>query len=126
MYPYPNPYQERLMAMEQQAYQPPQFQFKMMPVSNIEEANATPVDTLTGMPSFFYNRASNEIYMKQFNSNSGGAIFNTYKLQTISDPVKKADPYEAQFKAINEKIDGLYSLLKPQAINKKKIEASNE
>ncbi len=121
--PYPNmyhnPYQERLANMEQQAYpqvqsyQPAQtYQLKMIPVSNIEEANATPVDTLNGFPSFFYNKAQNEIYMKQFNSVSGGAIFQTYKLQLAENQAKPVDPYETQFMAINEKIDGLYSLLK--------------
>ena len=109
-YPYNNPYQNRLAAMEQQNYQSAQFYFKMMPVSNIEEANATPVDTLNGMPSFFYNRATNEIYMKQFNSNSGGAIFQTYKLQAME--AKQPNSYEIELKSINEKIDGLYSLLK--------------
>ena len=105
--------------MEQQAYpqaqafqQAPNYQFKMMLVSNIEEANATPVDTLNGLPSFFYNKAQNEIYLKQFNSVSGGAIFQTYKLQLAENQAKPVDPYEAQFMAINEKIDGLYSLLK--------------
>lgn len=130
--PYSNPYQERLASMEQQqAYsQAPMHQFKMMLVSNVEEANATPVDTLNGLPSFFYNKSQNEIYMKQFNSISGGAIFQTYKLQTMETPVKQADPYEAQFRAINEKIDGLYSLLKPSDSDsgqkKKKVEVTND
>lgn len=117
---YPNPYQERLSYMEQQAYpqaplyqQPQSYQLKMIPVSNIEEANATPVDTLNGFPSFFYNKAQNEIYLKQFNNVSGGAIFQIYKLQVAENPTRQVDPYEAQFRAINEKIDGLYSLLKP-------------
>lgn len=136
-YPYQNPY-DRLANMEQQAYsqspayqQPQSYQLKMIPVSNIEEANATPVDTLNGFPSFFYNKAQNEIYMKQFNNVSGGAIFQTYKLQMIENPPKQVDPYEAQFRAINEKIDGLYSLLQPINSNeftpkKKKVEDSNE
>lgn len=135
---YRNPYQERLATMEQQAYpqvqayQPAQtYQLKMTPVSNIEEANATPVDTLNGFPSFFYNKAQNEIYMKQFNNVSGGAIFQIYKLQTAENPTKSVDPYEVQFRAINEKIDGLYSLLKPTESDrftqkKKKSEDANE
>lgn len=135
---YYNPYQERLANMEQQAYsqvpnyqQTQSYQLKMIPVSNIEEANATPVDTLNGFPSFFYNKAQNEIYMKQFNNVSGGAIFQIYKLQMAENPTKQADPYEVQFRAINEKIDGLYSILKPNNSedfiqNKKKIEDSNE
>ena len=136
----PNPYQERLANMEQQAYQqsqvyqqPQSYQLKMTPVSNIEEANATPVDTLNGFPSFFYNKAQSEIYMKQFNNVSGGAIFQTYKLQTPENPMKSVDPYEEQFKSINEKIDGLYSLLKSQDSDnekfiqkKKKVEVLND
>lgn len=134
--PYQNMYQspyDRLANMEQQAYpqapnyqQPQTYQLKMIPVSNIEEANATPVDTLNGFPSFFYNKAQNEIYLKQFNNVSGGAIFQIYKLQMAENKTKPIDPYEAQFRAINDKIDGLYSLLRPNEQKKKKGEVSDE
>nr|DAE46878.1 MAG TPA: hypothetical protein [Caudoviricetes sp.] len=117
MYPnmYASPYQERLVTMEQQNQS---NQFRMMLVSNIEEANATPVDTLNGIPSFFYNKATDEIYMKQFNSVSGGAIFHIYKHQASAS--KADDP----LKAINEKIDGLYELLKPK--KEQKNDKSND
>lgn len=69
-----NPYytpQQRLQQMEQQyanytqsQMQPQPQGFRVIPVANIEEANATPVDTIGDTPSFFFNRAKNEIYLK--------------------------------------------------------------
>ena len=102
--------QQRLNQLEQQY---PQFSqqvgFKVVPVANIEEANASQVD-LNGNPVFFYNKGKNEIYIKQFNLQSGLADFYTFSRveATTETPqiVTKDD-----FKLINEKIDGLYAIL---------------
>ena len=81
-------------------------QLRIIPVSNIMEANSTPVDGFE--PMFFYNRAENVIYMKQLNQ-TGAAPIQVFKLETQQEtPV---NPYENDFKLITEKIDGLYSLL---------------
>ena len=122
-----NPYctpQQRLQQMEQQyanytqsQMQPqPQPQgFRVIPVANIEEANATPVDTIGDTPSFFFNRAKNEIYLKQYNSQTGLPIFQTFHMQEA-----KTKPTVDNFKVLNDKIDGLYSL-----IEKEKKEGKN-
>ena len=102
--------QQRLYQMEQQY---PQFNqpigFKVVPVANIEEANASQVD-LNGNPVFFYNKGKNEIYVKQFNLQTGLADFYTFsKVEATAEApqiVTKDD-----VKLINEKIDGLYSIL---------------
>ena len=102
--------QQRLTQLEQQY---PQFSqpvgFKVVPVANIEEANASQVD-LNGNPVFFYNKGKNEIYIKQFNLQSGLADFYTFSRveATTETPqiVTKDD-----LKVINEKIDGLYAIL---------------
>lgn len=52
-------YQQYNQPMQQQGY-------RMIPVTNEQEANATQVD-LSGNPIFFYNKGMNEIYIKQFN-----------------------------------------------------------
>ena len=112
-YSYYNPMmtpQARLAQMEQQY---PQFSqpvgFKVVPVANIEEANASQVD-LNGNPVFFYNKGKNEIYIKQFNLQSGLADFYTFsRVETNTEApqiVTKDD-----LKVINEKIDGLYAIL---------------
>ena len=112
-YTYFNPMvspQQRLAQLEQQY---PQFSqpigFKVVPVANIEEANASQVD-LNGNPVFFYNKGKNEIYVKQFNVQTGLADFYTFsRMETVAEApqiVTKDD-----FKIINEKLDGLYSIL---------------
>ena len=50
----------------------------VIPVSNKEEATATPVDLVNGTPTFFYNKGKNEIYIKQFDVRSGAATVKTY------------------------------------------------
>lgn len=50
----------------------------VIPVSNKEEAVATPVDLVNGTPTFFYNKGKNEIYIKQFDVQSGSATIKTF------------------------------------------------
>lgn len=101
---------QRLMQMEQQY---PQFSqpigFKVVPVANIEEANASQVD-LNGNPVFFYNKGKNEIYVKQFNLQTGLADFYTFSKVEATEEVPQIVTKE-DVKLINEKIDGLYSIL---------------
>lgn len=115
-----NPYmtaQQRLYQMEQQY---PQFannsnsatvnNSNVIPVTNIDEANAFRVDP-TGIPTFFYNAGKNEIYMKRTNTQTGLADFLIFsKLEKPRTDVNK-NTYKEDFKALNDKIDGLYSLL---------------
>lgn len=119
-----NPYmtaQQRLYQMEQQY---PQFannsnsatvnNSNVIPVTNIDEANAFRVDP-TGIPTFFYNAGKNEIYMKRTNTQTGLADFLIFskleKPRTDVNNQKGINTYKEDFKALNDKIDGLYSLL---------------
>lgn len=119
-----NPYmtaQQRLYQMEQQY---PQFannsnsatvnNLVTIPVTNIEEANAFRVD-LNGTPTFFYNAGKNEVYLKRTNTQTGLADFIVFgKVEQLKTEPKQnlsINTYEKDFKALNEKIDGLYSLL---------------
>lgn len=83
---------------------------KMIPVSNIMEANAMPVDTLD--PVFFFNRAENVVYKKQID-NTGAAPIQIFKLELPQSPkneekqVPNINPYEKDFKGINDKIEML-------------------
>lgn len=83
---------------------------KTYAVSNIAEANATPVDNYE--PVFFYNKAENVIYKKQIDG-TGAAPIQTFKLDL--NPVKEEkhiNSYENDFKAINDRLDGIEKLLK--------------
>lgn len=120
--PYMTP-QQRLYQMEQQypqlAQPQPQPQqsnnFLMaIPVTNIDEANAFRVDP-QGTPTLFYNAGKNEVYLKRTNTQTGLAdflIFGKVDKPTVEEKqVQSINPHKKEFEALNDKIDGLYSLL---------------
>jgi hypothetical protein len=92
----------------------PQYQtqryggLRIIPVSNIMEANATPVNDLE--PVFFFNRAENVIYKKQID-NTGAAPIQTYKLEILEAP--KENPIESKLNLIDERLNSIETLLKP-------------
>ena len=83
---------------------------KIIPVSNVMEANATPVNDLE--PIFFYNRAENVIYKKQIDS-TGAAPIQTFKLELAETTQEVKNPYEQDFKEIRESLNELKALIKP-------------
>lgn len=114
---------------QQQPSQQTSQTLSTIPVSNIEEAKAYIVDPYGFTPTFFYNAAKNEIYLKKTNRETGAADFMVFaKAEPPTSEVKEEksiNTYEKDFKALNDKIDGfttkidgLYSLLKerPQEI----------
>ncbi len=122
-----NPYitpQQRVNYYEQNypQYNQAQNNGGVIPVSTIEEARAFIVD-IHGTPTFFYNGNQKEVYLKQTNKQTGHADFYIFaKAQEQETGEKKENninSYEKDFKAINEKIDGLYSILNSQKEEKK-------
>lgn len=128
--PYNNPMfnaQQRLNQLEQQypqyaqtpIPQTKQQTLTIIPVTNKEEATAFMVDTF-GTPTFFYNAGANEIYLKRTNLETGGADFLIFskvaKPTTGVEDKKDINTYKEDFKTLNDKIDGLYSLLQPTPI----------
>lgn len=119
-YPYMTP-QQRLSYMEQQypqfAQQPISQQGNQelitIPVTNIDEANAFRVNP-NGTPTFFYNAAENEIYLKKTNRETGRADFQVFRIiQPIEEQSKQTTEtinFEKELRILNEKMDGLYSL----------------
>lgn len=92
----------------------------VLPVSSQEEAKAYIV-SMDGTPTFFYNAGKNEIYLKRTNRETGAADFQIFALtqapQTDEKAPSNVNTYEKNFKALNDKIDGLYSLLaKPETV----------
>ena len=82
-------------------------------VSNIAEANATKPD-VTGKPLFFYNKADEEFYIKQYD-NIGLAPLKTYKL-VVEAIEPQANPIIDSIKSLNDKLDDIKKLLTPEAI----------
>lgn len=123
-----NPYnpmmtaQQRLAQMEQQypqyaqmpIPQQPKQTLMTIPVTSSDEAKAFMVEP-NGTPTFFYNAGANEIYLKRTNLQTGSADFFIFRLQerpkTDVKTEKGINTYKEDFKALNDKIDGLYSLL---------------
>ena len=111
-----NPYLQQIQQMQTQQRISP---LKIFQVSNILEANSTPVDNFE--PVFFYNKAENVIYKKQID-NTGAAPIQVYKLeqvqQTVNEDEKNStDIYIKNFETIenrlnnlSEKIDKLFKL----------------
>lgn len=88
---------------------------KMLYVGNKEEATATPIDLVYNTPTFFFNRGANQVYMKQYDSTTGNAIFKTFVEEVESNEqvidesksVLGINPYQEDFNTIKEQIDGL-------------------
>lgn len=122
--------QQRLAQMEQNLAQQQTVQlgFKTLPVTNKEEANATQVD-INGTPTFFYNQAKNEIYIKRVNLNTGLAEFLIFR--RLEEPLSEVNvssntfSYEKDFQALNEKLDALHSILTQNTKKETKAEVKN-
>lgn len=100
-----NPYMPQLQQIQQQRQ--PNF-LKMIAVTNREEANATPVE-FNGVPMFFFNQNSNEIYLKQFDIATGGKLETYRKIDTVAEPEKVVE--QPNYKELNTKIDEIHALL---------------
>ena len=97
---------------------------KMLYVGNKEEATAHPVDLIYNTPTFFYNRGTNEVYMKQYDGNTGNAKFKIYtevnpqhieqtqpQIQNATIAIPNDNAYMNELKMIRAGIDGLYRYL---------------
>lgn len=100
----------------QQVQQNTPQSFKLIPVSSKNEVNSFITD-FNGTPVYFHNQATNEIYIKQFDIKTGLAKIQEFKhVESDLSHVEKENninPYEKDFNAINERLDGLFDLLKP-------------
>lgn len=106
----------------------PQVQYKMTQVTSRNEADAT-IPDVSGAPTFFFNRGTNEVYLKQMDLQTGMAMFKEY----IEKPVKQA-PVETKpvvdITILNEKLDAIKALLEhPDTVSEepvKKVKAKND
>ena len=85
----------------------PQIQFKMVPATNRNEADAT-IPDVNGAPSFFFNRGTNEIYLKQMDMQPGISIFKEYVEKPVTQtPVSSSISIDT----LNEKLDSIKAIL---------------
>ncbi len=118
-----NQYPQYFNPSVQQAVNP-SSNWRIIPVSNIDEANATPVD-LSGNPLFFYNRATKEIYMKQLDQTGAAPLISfTMKSQEqiklSPEQTKPVYDFQNDLKRLNNKIDDIYKILVPTQNKPKK------
>lgn len=118
-----NPYQQRLMQMYNQQQPQQQIGFQIIPVTNEQEARVSQIDIMNGTPSFFYNKNLGEVYLKQVNQFGTADFIKFAKVQEPLAPIKEennAITYEKDFKALNDKIDGLYKILNSKEVKNAK------
>lgn len=118
---YPSHYANALQqqyATQQQQQSQQQNTNAVIPVSNKEEATATPVDLVNGTPTFFYNKGKNEIYVKQFDVQTGMATIKTFvKLEHDSKPENESknnfdiETYKKDINYLKSGIDSLHKML---------------
>jgi hypothetical protein len=98
--------------------------FKVIPVANEFEMNNITVD-FNGMPTYFHNQNSNEIYIKQFDIKTGATTIQKFiKSDNAGHELTGVNPetgvniYEEKLNAINERLDGLYELIENKGAKK--------
>ena len=102
--------------------QQPQFvrpmYYKALPIANEAEINNYTVD-FNGMPTYFHNQATNEIYVKQFDIKTGLTSTQKFvKFEPASKPMaeskceNKKDIYKDELDAIYGKLNGLEEVIK--------------
>ena len=90
--------------------------YRIIPISNKSETNSVIAD-FNGNPIYFHNQANNEIYIKQFDIKTGLAKLQEYKKVEIDNPIdnkEQANPYQDEFRLINERLEELKEMIKPQ------------
>ena len=85
----------------------PQMQYRIVPVTSRNEAEAITPD-INGAPTFFFNRGSNEVYLKQMDMQTGLSIFKEF----IEKPIAEAEAKPLiSIDTLNAKLDEIKSLM---------------
>lgn len=105
---------------------PQQMIYRAIPVSSEAEVNNITVD-FNGMPTYFHNQVTNEIYIKQFDIKSGLTTIQKYiKFEADSKPnneskeAEKENVLEKQINALNDRIDGLKLMIEKMNVKEVK------
>ena len=108
--------------LQQPQFARPMF-YKALPIANEAEMNNYTVD-FNGMPTYFHNQATNEIYVKQFDIRTGLTSTQKFvKFEPSSKPNLESkeenniDLYKKDFEALNGRLNGLEKMI--ENLNKK-------
>lgn len=99
-----------------QPSQPYQNNGRVVFVTNIEEAKATPADML-GNPLFFYNKSKNEIYIKQTDA-TGAAPIREYELKKDQTVTSEPSTLELKLQEIQKQLDEINHKLEKPIVKK--------
>ena len=101
----------------QPQYRPQQVFYKALPVASEAEMNTFTVD-FNGMPTYFHNQATNEIYVKQFDIRTGLTTTQKFikfegdsKPNLASKDKEDINTYKNELNAIYGKLDGLEEII---------------
>lgn len=93
-------------------YQPRTF-YRAVPIASEMEMGGITVE-YNGMPTYFHNQSTDEIYVKYFDIKTGLTPITKYvradKPIDESKEEEKANMYDEKLNAINERIDELYGM----------------
>lgn len=89
-------------------------------VDNIKEAETSQID-FSGNPVFYFNKKENEVYVKQFNTQTGKIFFGKYVFTPIIPEEQPKDDIMAMLKKLDDKYNYLYEMFEERE-NKSKNE----
>lgn len=108
--------------LQQPQFARPMF-YKALPIANEAEMNNYTVD-FNGMPTYFHNQATNEIFVRQFDFRTGLTSTQKFiKFEPSSKPNLESkeenniDLYKKDFDALNGRLNGLEKMI--ENLNKK-------
>ncbi len=90
-------------------------------VDNIKEAETATID-FSGNPVFYFNKKENEVYLKQFNTQTGKIFFGKYTFAPITPEEPKEDIMKT-LKRLENKCDYLYEMFEQKEGKPKKEKA---
>ncbi|MCM1003580.1 MAG: hypothetical protein NC408_04490 [Candidatus Gastranaerophilales bacterium] len=94
-------------------------------VDSIKEAEAAPID-FSGNPVFYLNKKENEVYLKQFNMQTGKTFFGKYVFAPIvpqEEPQKVDNEIMETLKRLEDKCNYLYERIEDKEVRTKKEKA---
>lgn len=105
---------------------PQPMMYRALPVSSEAEINNITVD-FNGMPTYFHNQLTNEIFIKQFDIKTGITTLQKYvKFEGDSKPnnenkeQEKENILEKQINGLNDRIDTLQSMIEKLSVKEVK------
>lgn len=101
----------------QPQFRPQQVFYKAMPVASEAEMNTYTVD-FNGMPTYFHNQATNEIYVRQFDIRTGLTTTQKFiKFEADSKPVNESKDednislFKKDFSVLNGRLNSLEKMI---------------